>query len=174
MKWASEMSALLFLITALFTWIALYQGILAYAVGPPPDRELITLSGRIVDVDTPWTRNRFVEATQVKLELAPAKFITVAVRQETLPTATLKALDGKIIAVRFAGGRPRNRWVYDLQAEGRTIVALERERARDAAAHGRSIRLMLLNGVIAAAFFCGAVMAKRRRRSMSQDIDPLS
>jgi hypothetical protein len=166
--------ALLILIGTLFTWIALYQGILAYAVGPPPDRELVTIAGRVDDVDTPWTRNRFVEATQVKIEVAPVKFVTVAVRQETLATETLKALVGKTVTVRFAGGRPRNRWVYDLSTDGRSLIALDQERARDIAAHNCSSQLSLLNGAIAATFMFAALQAKRRRNSRGQDIDRIS
>jgi hypothetical protein len=165
------MPALLFLVGALFTWVALYQGILAIAVGPPPDRELMSISGRIDHVDTPWTRNRFVEATHVKIEVAPVRYVTVAVRQETLATATLKALEGSSVVVRFAGGRPRNRWVYEMACEGKPLISLDAERLRDVTAQRRSVRLMLLNGAVAVALMGCAIAAKRRRKITSQDIE---
>ncbi len=166
------MPAFLILLGTLFTWIALYQGILAYAVGPPPDRDLMTVSGRIDDVDTPWTRNRFVEATQVKLEVAPTRFVTIAVRQDTMSTASLQALRGRIVTVRFAGGRPRNRWLYDLAMDGRTLVPLDQERARDVAAHRRSLGLMLLNGGIAVVVMLSAAFVRRRHKRRAQQLDP--
>ena len=168
------MSAFLILLGTLFTWIALYQGILAYAIGPPPDRELVTVSGIVVDVDTLWTRNRFVPATQVKIEVAPVRYVTVPVRQVTRDAAALKSLLGKQVTATFAGLRPRNRWVYALSSEGAMLADLTTERERDHAAHARSIRLMLLNGLIAAGLMIAAWQFKKRRNARAQSIGTTS
>ena len=156
------MAAVLVLLGTLFTWIALYQGILAYAVAPPSEADLVTITGTVSHVDTPVTRNRFVPASELQIAVGPVRVVRVAVRQETMDVEALRLLQGKPIEVRFAANRPRNRWVYQLISEGRTLVPLATEQARDAAAHASSVRWMLGSGALGFAILAAAWWVRRR------------
>lgn len=159
------MPAILVLLGTLFAWIAVYQGTMAYVVTPPEVGELVAVEGRIDDVATPVTRNRTVAATQVTIEVAPVRFVTVSVRRASLDTAELKALTGRPVSVRFAGARPRNRWVYELVSDGKTRIALAQELDRDASERTRSLQIMVLAGLIAAGLFLAARRIHARRKT---------
>ena len=150
------MAGFLVLLATACIWISLYQGILAYAVAPPTEADFATITGIVSHVDTPVTRNRFVPSTELQIAVGPVRIVRVAVRQETLNTEALQQLQGQPIEVRFAANRPRNRWVYELTSQGRTLVPLATEQARDAAAHASSIRWMLGTGGLSLALLLAA------------------
>ena len=156
------MAGFLVLLATACIWISLYQGILAYAVAPPSEADLVTITGTVSHVDTPVTRNRFVPASELQIAVGPVKIVRVAVRQETISVEALRLLQGKPIEVRFAANRPRNRWVYQLISEGRTLVPLATEQARDAAAHASSVRWMLGSGALGFAILAAAWWVRRR------------
>ena len=159
------MAALLVLLATLFTWIALYQGILAYAVTPPTERDFATIAGIVHHVDTPVTRNRFVASTELQITVGPVRIVRVAVREATMSTDALRQLQGKPVEVRIAANRPRNRWVYEIKSEDRTLVSLATEQARDASAHASSLRWMFGSGALGLAFLAAAWRVRRRRGS---------
>ena len=156
------MAALLVLLATLFTWIALYQGILAYAVAPPTEADFAAISGTVHYVDTPVTRNRSVPSNELQIAVGAVRIVRVAVRQETMSLEALRQLQGKPVEVRIAANRPRNRWVYELISEGRTLVPLATEQARDAAAHASSIRWMLGSGALGLGLLLAAWQVRRR------------
>jgi hypothetical protein len=160
------MRAALVLIACACGWASLYQLILALASVPPADRELATASGVVRVVDTPVTRNRFVATTRLVIETAPVRQLEFAIRQTSLPTEMVRQLVGQDVKVTWAAGRPRNRWVYALEAGGRRLLDLPRELARDRAQRSSALAWMLVMG--AASLVAGLAAWRRPCRSGPQ------
>lgn len=156
------MTGLLWLATALFAWCSLYQAIQAYVTRPPLAGELATLTGRIQRVDTPVPRNKLTPFSELVIEVVPARVVRAVVRHESLSRAALEAFEGRQAVAKFAGQRPRNRWVYDLAIDGRTVLAFADEAGRDAAVRSDAVWAALGFGALAATSFAGIVLRRRR------------
>lgn len=159
------MIASLSLVIAALAWFAVYQGTMAYILRPPEIAGLSRVAGRIERVDTPVPRNRNDPYSELVFETASTRPQRVSVRHLSLDRAAIEALEGQTAAVRFAGNRPRNKWAYEIIADGRTILALDAERERDDSARRTALLRAIISTALAAVLL--ALIVRRRHDALT-------
>lgn len=160
-KGGNTVIALLWIAFGIAAWFTGYQATMAYIIRPPALSDLVTVKGQIVSVDTPVPRNRHEPYSELVFATDALRPQPVPVRHGSIDRVTVEALQGQFAEVRFAGRQPRNRWAFELIAEGRRLLDLDTEIARLEAARWRAIVWSVASGVIASALL--VLIAWRRR-----------
>lgn len=158
-------TAILWIAIALVTWFGLYQSFTAFVTRPPETADLVRVEGRIARVDTPVPRNRNEPYSELLFEVSVARVLRVPVRHSSMTRGEIEALAGRSGEAQYAAKRPRNRWVYELVVDGRTILALANELDRDDGVRRAAMLRAIISAILAGALLVLAIGRKRSRRT---------